>query len=368
MNQQIRRYEYNRITDEIRNIDIIIKKTEASASRLRYQTGSDFIVAQLSKIKKANTDRRKRKDELSKRLEQLHSGLLDNELIIEAERQMVEAGEKSRATRQKKKELAADKEAKSVISKAYYQAGRREDRQNRYMKKNIDRSYRHFSRACSSIPDYMRRNLSEMPNNKGYFWKSVACYGDLPAEPGRPTVLFDRKRGGIMVIHEWTKGECKTYEKKGKDRKVLVSCTKRQPKNPPPICMEMLKREEEEAKRLSNRSHRRSSGRKSGMWRQRDNRQRDSRQRDSRQRDSRQRDNRNPNQDWVTVNKRVSRQRDSRQRDSRQRGETKGRDSRQRDNRQRGETKGRDSRNPNQDWVTVNKRAKSRWRPEGKTR
>ena len=320
MNQQIRRYEYNRITDEIRNIDIVIKTTEASASRLRSQTGSAFIVAQLSKIKKANIDRRKRKDELSKRLEQLHSGLLDNELIIEAKRQMVEADEKSRATRQKKKELAADKAAKSVISKAYYQAGRREDRQIRYMKKNIDRSYRHFSRACNSIPDYMRRNLSEMPNNKGYFWKSVACYGDLPAEPGRPTVLFDRKRGGIMVIHEWTSEECKIYEKKGKERKVLVSCTKRQPKNPPPICMEMLKREEEEAKRLSNRSHRRSSGGKSGMRRQRDNRRR---------------------------------------------GETKGRDSRRRDNNRRGgETKGRDNRRGGE----TKGRSKSRWRPEGKRR
>ena len=279
MEQGIRRREYNRIMDEIRHIDMVVEKSEAAASRMRYQAESDFIMTQLSKIKEKNIERRESKDKLTERLEHLNGGLLDAELRAGVREQMAEANEKTRVTRQKKKELAADKAAKSVISKAYYQASRRQDRQNKYANKNMNRSYRHFCRACNSIPDYMRRNLSEMPNNKGYFWKSVACYGNLPAERGKPTVLFDRRRGGIMVIHEWTPNEYKVYEKKGKDRKVLVSCTKRRHRELPPVCVEMQRREKEEAERLANRPRKRSSGRKSSGGRSTRSRPRENRTR-----------------------------------------------------------------------------------------
>lgn len=263
MNQGIRRREYNRITDEIRHIDMVIEKTESSASRMRYQPESSYVTTQLEKIRESNILRKEKKKALMERLSALNDGLLDDELRNTVNAQMAEANEKSRVTKQKKKEIAADKAAKSVISKAYYQASREQDRQNRYFKKNMERSYRHFSRACSSIPDYMLRNLSEMPNNKGYFWKSVACYGDLPREVGRPTVLFDRKRGGIMVIHEWTPDEYRIYEKKGKERKVLVSCKARRKRILPPACEEVQRQEREEAKRLANRPRKRSSPRKS---------------------------------------------------------------------------------------------------------
>ena len=295
MEKKFRLNEYNRINNEIRNIDMAIEKTESSANRMRHQAPSEFIVTQLSKIINKNIERREARDKFIERLEHLRSGVLDKEIRAEIKEQMNEANEKTRITTKKKRDLKADKEIKSVISKAYYVASRRQDRKNKYANKNMDRSYRHFTRACGSIPDYMRRNLSDMPNNKGYFWKSVACYGDLPAERGKPTVLFDRRRGGIMVIHEWTSTEHNVYEKKGKNRKVLVSSTKRKHIDLPPVCAEVQKRrEKEEAERLSNRPRGRSSGRKfsgrSTRDRQRDNRTRD-RQRDNRTRD-RQRDNR----------------------------------------------------------------------------
>ena len=270
---------------------MVVEKTEASAGRMRHQAETSFVKNQLSKIKEKNAERREKRSELTERLDRLNSGLLDDELRAEIKEQMAEASEKARVTKQRKKDLAADKAAKSVISKAYYQASRRQDRQNRYQKKNIDRSYRHFQRACNSVPDYMLRNLSQMPSNKGYYWKSVACYGDLPAEPGKPTVLFDRRRGGAMVIHEWTPDEYKVYEKKGKDRKTLVSSQARRKRELPPICAEMQR---EEAERLASRPrHRRSSGRKSSGGRPnrgtrdrpRENRPRENRPRENRPRD-----------------------------------------------------------------------------------
>ncbi len=251
--QCIRRHECNRIKDEIRQIDMSIEKSETSAARMRNQGATTFIITQLNKIHKKNLERKNEKKQLSNRLEQLLAGQLDTELRNISNKQMQEAKEKSRLTKQKKIEKALDKEAKSVISKAFYQADRKQDRKNRYQKKNIDRSYRHFLKACNSIPPYMRRNLAEMPNNKGYCWKSVACYGDLPAEIGQPQVLFDRRKGNIMIIHEWTHDEYRIYQKKGKERKVLVSSVARKKPTLHPICADMVEREREAAKKIAKR-------------------------------------------------------------------------------------------------------------------
>lgn len=252
MDPSIKRHEYNRIMDAIRLLEISIDRDEATAGRMKHQVQSSFTISQLNKISQKNIDRKNRRDELKDRLKKLDAGLLDNELRENIKLQMKEAADKTRLTRQRKKALAANKEAKSVISKAYYQASRAADRKNRYLKKDMDRSYRHFVKACDSIPEYMIRNLSNMPNNKGYIWKSVACYGELPSEPGQPTVLFDRRRGGVMVIHEWTTDEYRRYEKQGKEQKVLVHKSIRKKRQLPPICEEVKQREKEEAARLSS--------------------------------------------------------------------------------------------------------------------
>ena len=278
----MRRHEYNRIMDELRHIDMSIEKDEATAVRMRHQTKSSFTEAQLSKISKKNIERKEEREQLTERLRNLDAGLLDNELREHIKMQMDEANEKTRVTRQRKKALAANKEAQSVISKAYYQASRDADRKNRYLKRDMDRSYRHFIKACNSVPDYILRNLSNMPNNKGYIWKSVACYGELPAELGQPTVLFDRRRGGIMVIHEWSTNEYKKYEKQGKEHKVLVHTSARRKRELPPICAEMARQQEEmERQQLERNATRRSSGKKNYNRKYRDTNSRGNNSRDN---------------------------------------------------------------------------------------
>ena len=72
----------------------------------------------------------------------------------------------------------------------------------------------------------MINNLAEMPNNKGYIWRGVHFYGDLPGQAG-PQVMFEKQRGGILVIHEHTDHEYRRYEKEGKNRKQLVHKSRR---------------------------------------------------------------------------------------------------------------------------------------------
>jgi hypothetical protein len=94
--------------------------------------------------------------------------------------------------------------------------------------KEMDRAYTYYARIRDSIPSYMARNLKEMPNNKGYYWRDIAYFGHLPAEKKKPIVLFDKdSRTKILTIHEWSPTEYKIFEKHGDTRKELVHKEKR---------------------------------------------------------------------------------------------------------------------------------------------
>ena len=87
-------------------------------------------------------------------------------------------------------------------------------------KREMERSYRHFLKVSASIPDFMLKKLGKMPNNKGYIWRGMFCYGHLPAEKGKPIVIFE-KHGNNLTIYEWSDHEHKIWVKVGQERKTL---------------------------------------------------------------------------------------------------------------------------------------------------
>ena len=230
MSVDVRRHEKNRLEAEIRQLRKCVERDDASIRRINGQPSSSYGREHLDKLKAKNCCREEQIEAAEDRLKKVGYGELDDELHAEQNRTTAASAERSRVTRQRKEEASAVAAKQSVVSKAYYQANRQSDRTQRNDKRGQQRAYQHFVRASNSMPDYMKRNLADMPNNKGYFWKSVACYGKRPAEVGKPTVLFDRKRGGVMVIHEWTDTEYKIYHKHGKDKKILHSSQQRKPK------------------------------------------------------------------------------------------------------------------------------------------
>lgn len=84
-------------------------------------------------------------------------------------------------------------------------------------------TYNYYSGLCDRIPDYLLRNLKEMPNNKGYIWRGIYMYGELNREVNsEKTTLFEKTDRDVMLIHEWSKNEYKIFEKIGKDPKRLI--------------------------------------------------------------------------------------------------------------------------------------------------
>ena len=134
----------------------------------------------------------------------------DNELMVAT---------KNRLSEQQK--IASDK------SKRFYQKTASADRENRFREKDMQRAYMQYLNIVDTIPEYISKNLEEMPNNKGYIWRGIQCYGKQP-EGGNSnsTILFEKQKGGLLIIHDRTPTEYKIFHKKGKDKKVLYSVEK----------------------------------------------------------------------------------------------------------------------------------------------
>lgn len=178
-------------------------------------------------IRKKIEDRKIRIAEVKQRCEDAESGLLNQEFENSRLEELRDIEQKIRAANYRIQEKKAEKREKNDNRESRY----REDRQcrsdERQLKRDIRYSFKHYNRSAGSLPDYMRRNLADMPGNKGYIWRSVWFMGDLREERGKPRIMFEKCKGGILKIHEYTKYEYKLYEKKGKNRKVLVKQERR---------------------------------------------------------------------------------------------------------------------------------------------
>ena len=123
-------------------------------------------------------------------------------------------------TNQKNQMTREEKEKEKETIDNFYKASRDYSRPSA---RNLEKETNKFFYFCQSVPDYILRNLDEMPNNKGYIWKGVWCFGRLKEEKGKPVIMFEKCRDGIMKIYEIDEYERKIFEKKGKDRKILIS-------------------------------------------------------------------------------------------------------------------------------------------------
>ena len=85
-----------------------------------------------------------------------------------------------------------------------------------------DKEYKRYIDKCNSVPDYIIRNLKEMPSNKGYIWKGLWCFGELPREENANLIMFKKEDNDLMEIHEIDNNFHYIYEKIGKNRKTLL--------------------------------------------------------------------------------------------------------------------------------------------------
>ena len=223
--------EKSRLNDAIRHMESALAHDMATIERLKKQeVNQEFNKRKIEKLKITNREKQIELQTLEARLRDLERGYLDEELEEQHEKMQAEIKRKNALTYQRKAKTKELDEEKSALAKEQYHAQRSEERQRRYDEKQMDKALDFYIRDINALPEFMRKKLKKMPNNKGYIWKGIYFYGEMDEEPNQPTVLFEKRRNNLMVIHEWVGEHYKVWHKDGKARKKLQSCVPRHAK------------------------------------------------------------------------------------------------------------------------------------------
>ena len=267
--------ERNRIKTRVRDIESFIRFNTNAIHRLKQGSSNiDFCKTRIEKLKKDNDGLEQELKELIDRQEKLALGDLDKELSQQKRTETAIANKKTKEKRQKKLDELADKANRSKISKDYWDKTLKAGREARYQERSSKRGYDYVLRVHQSLPQYIRANLANMPNNKGYIWRGIHYYGLKDPEKDQHLVMFENKKGQLH-IHEWSNdyltyvltvkqkkqsgGEIvriKRFTKKG-FRRVLVSDEIPRPGQPNP-----LKSRHFSKRKSRSRSRKRSASRK----------------------------------------------------------------------------------------------------------
>lgn len=63
---------------------------------------------------------------------------------------------------------------------------------------------RRMDKIEREMPRYMKRNLKNMPNNKGYIYKGVWFFGHQDQEKKGARIMFEQVEKNILHIHKIT--------------------------------------------------------------------------------------------------------------------------------------------------------------------
>jgi hypothetical protein len=225
-----RRYRNDIITN-IRIVETYIKRSEDTIVRLKYNTdsfesSSDFKKQQLEKLKNNINENNVKLEGYNYELSIIDTGKLDDVITALYKKQNKEVLEKNVQADRLKDNNKKELDDRKTISNEYYHNIRNSEYKSRRIEIDSKHGLRRYYKVVDSLPPYIKRNLKEMPNNKGYIWKGCWFFGERKAE-SNTAILFEKRRGGILVIHEIDNINHKIYEKKDKGRKYFVSETKR---------------------------------------------------------------------------------------------------------------------------------------------
>ena len=220
----IRKNEKNKLQAEMDELNIYIKNIENELAKLKNQPSSEYINHQIKK-EEANLQLKfELLNQTKLRYEQIDTGLMDSELRFQQNLVTEEINKKKSVMTEKNKIAKARKEADKQISKEYYMKQKKDDKQHKNKEKEYQKAYNHFTKADKSMPEYMIKNLKNMPNNKGYIWKSIWYFGHKKPEKGSKSyTLFERQKGNIFAIIEFNSEYYRIYHKKqNSNKKILV--------------------------------------------------------------------------------------------------------------------------------------------------
>jgi hypothetical protein len=91
----------------------------------------------------------------------------------------------------------------------------------------LNQEFEYFQNEYKYLRGYMKKNLENMTNNKGYIHNGILYFGKCKANPRHPVILFE-KLENKMYIHEITEYTYKKFEKDDNGKRLIYSKNKKQ--------------------------------------------------------------------------------------------------------------------------------------------
>lgn len=195
MEVQLRRIR-NETEDDIRTLERSILRCQENITRLK---GSGQKLNPKVLIERNQAEIEKFNEELlglRRKLGEIESGQYEEKLRLELEQNKKAIQNKTAATKKKKAEskviTTTEPKKKSFTNSSNHRFSGSRD---------FDYAERQYFRDCASVPDHLREKLKNMPNNMGYIWKDIWCFGDKPTERNMGEITLYEKRNQQFLMH-----------------------------------------------------------------------------------------------------------------------------------------------------------------------
>jgi len=228
---KVLRKHKNILLTKLREINNCINRSQTSL--LNYQNANLEEIYRKTNIENIQKEIQEKKDEkkvLINRLKKVEEGILDTDLQKEYDinKKITELQKRNQLNR-KRTEMETKKREQekynSIVTDDI------EEKKNlKQLSYEIKKSYYHFCQASNSLPEQLQKNLEKMPSNKGYKFKNIIFFGKLPPVE-ESNIIFERIDKNTLHIHKWEKDFVYLYEKKGKDKKILIEKKPRKTQN-----------------------------------------------------------------------------------------------------------------------------------------
>jgi ribosomal protein S17E len=191
---QLRRIK-NETLDEIRDLELSIERCNQNISRLRTNKQIFNPRVLIERNESELEEFKKRLDLAHIKIDQIENGIYEDELKKEFEENRRIIEHKATATKKKKEDsrffdTPAQTQAKKKNFKPVYE-------------KNFERDFNYtekqYFKDVATIPDNLLEKLKNMPNNKGYIWRNIWCFGEKPVSHINEYTLYEKQNQKYLV-------------------------------------------------------------------------------------------------------------------------------------------------------------------------
>lgn len=222
--EEIRKSKINRLNEEIKSNDKHIENIKAAIHNISKEKSfpAEYIEKQITQRNERISHYIDRKKFLETQIQLIKYGSNDIALMEEINENVKRQNAKNKPVlsfkdkqKDKAKEKAKDKAKEKLKDKSLSKVFPK-------VWADYNNEYRYMDNVTKYLPGHLQNNLKTMPENKGYIYKGVWFFGQAKPDNSVDIVMFEKKGGDILYIHQYHNKRYSLFEKRGKNPKVQI--------------------------------------------------------------------------------------------------------------------------------------------------